>query len=113
MGSAWPSLTRLLLVALLAIVIACDERSVSAPSASSSPSPTTPGPGPSPGPSPSGPITVSGTVTGAPLGESIAGVRVEATHGGDPDVVTTSNDSGAFRLAGLSAQEYVIHATKN
>jgi hypothetical protein len=43
----------------------------------------------------------------------VGGARVEAAHGGDADIVTTADSAGNFRLAGLSAQEYVIRTFKD
>jgi Carboxypeptidase regulatory-like domain/Bacterial Ig-like domain (group 2) len=79
---------------------------VAAPSSPPS-GPTPPPPGPPPQT-----YTLSGTLRATPLNESVAGVNIEAMHGGLVVATATTDGGGFYRLTGLIAQEYVVRMSK-
>jgi trimeric autotransporter adhesin len=79
---------------------------VAAPSSPPS-GPTPPPPGP-----PSRTYTLSGILRATPLNESLAGVNIEAMHGGLVVATATADGGGFYRLSGLIAQEYVVSMRK-
>ncbi|HEY3161526.1 MAG TPA: carboxypeptidase regulatory-like domain-containing protein [Vicinamibacterales bacterium] len=81
--------------------------SVVAPSAP----PSSPPPSPPPGPAPQT-YTLAGVVRATPLDETVAGVGIEAMHGGRVVASTTTDGGGFYALTGLIAQEYVLRLRK-
>ena len=77
--------------------------------------PSTPAP-PSPPPSPPGTAaqtyTLAGVVRATPLNEMVAGVSIEAMHGGRVVASATTDTGGSYTLTGLIAQEYVLSLSK-
>jgi hypothetical protein len=69
------------------------------------------GPAPPP-PSPAQTYTLSGILRATPLNESVAGVNIEAMHGGLVVATATTDGAGFYRLTGLIAQEYVVGMRK-
>jgi Carboxypeptidase regulatory-like domain/Bacterial Ig-like domain (group 2) len=69
--------------------------------------PSGPAPPPPPGPPPQT-YALSGVLRATPLNESVAGVNIEAMHGGRVVATATTDGGGFYRLSGLIAQEYVV-----
>ena len=81
--------------------------SVVAPATPSSSPPSSPPPGPAPQT-----YTLAGVVCATPLDETVAGVTIEAMHGGRVVASTTTDSGGFYTLTGLIAQEYVLGLRK-
>jgi hypothetical protein len=67
---------------------------------------------PSRGAGPPGTFTLSGLVRATPLNELVAGVQIDAEHGGAVVASAVSDANGAYRIAGLLPQEYVLRLRK-
>jgi hypothetical protein len=95
-------------------LITASYQSVSGSMALTVTAPSTPPSGPTP-PSPGPPpqtYTLSGILRATPLNESVAGVNIEAMHGGLVVATATTDGGGFYRLSGLIAQEYVVGMRK-